>query len=97
MNVVVELATYFLLATECLCGLKQYCHRLNHEDFESDDDNLTVMKNSAMMIRQTSWSKIEVKALIEFAHLAESLAALSLLFEDRAAPGGVIATAGSFG
>ena len=94
LHVVGDLATDFRLATKRFFRLEQVCHRLHHVDLETDTENLAVMKNSAMMIGKTSWSKIEVEAFVKLAYLAEGLAAFSLLFEDGAAPRGVIATAG---
>jgi hypothetical protein len=55
------------------------------------------MKNAAVMVGKSPWSKIEVEALVEFTHLAESLAAFGFFLENSAASCGVIATAGTFG
>src|SRR5689334_17437454 len=55
------------------------------------------MKNAAVMVGKSPWSKIEIEALVEFANLAERLAAFGFLFKDSAAPRAVIASARSFG
>src|SRR6185369_13659682 len=74
LSVVGDLTANLRLATPRFTRLEQICHRLHHVDFESDVENLAVMKYATVMVGKAAWSKIQVETLIKLAHLAKSLA-----------------------